>query len=94
MPGFGDKGKPVELDTHCARGMSQRQPHSALPRGSGNSRSAILGARRAQVVEVNRVLSEPLREWYLLETTTVPGQLALFGSLVRSYFQQMRSLVS
>ena len=26
--------------------------------------------------------------WYL-ETTTVPGQLALFGSLVRSYYQQI-----
>jgi hypothetical protein len=68
-------------------------PHCRVGAGTRAAPSWERDARVA-VVEVNRVLSEPLREWYLLETTTVPGQLALFGSPVRSYFQQMRSLVS
>ena len=45
-------------------------------------------------VQANAGASTAQISSWLLETTTVPGQLALFGSLVRSYYQQMRSLVS
>ena len=91
----------------CAKALRRTEPHP-LRRMVDHERVAHLLHRRvlARSVEEGAVERHRARgrrfgmfghdelvSW-LLETTTVPGQLALFGSLVRSYYQQMRSLVS
>jgi len=69
--------------------------HRCYTGGCRNDDSRLSRASRSSQVRISVIYmwSALLVSW-LLETTTVPGQLALFGSLVRSYYQQMRSLVS